>query len=134
MKYLLLCLFLCIPKPVDADIVNISGYINSGRQWTNSDSLRAANAYSDTVWAVGGVDIAVDFVVADIDTNIVVRLEASNDMATWTNTGIDRTITADGMYSILFDKNTVYRYFRLLWVSQQGSGAIIAPPKFRVGR
>jgi hypothetical protein len=71
-------------------------------------------------------EITCSFLIASIDTNVVVRLEGNNDNgANWTNmndAGVDTTITANGLYAFV-KYGVSFKYVRFTFVSEAGGAA-----------
>ena len=133
---ILACLMLATASSSQAIVHDIRSFIDSGSRYVPADSLRAAATYSDTVWVTGARTIACDVYVVGLVTNVVVRLEGSNNGVNFMNlnaTGANTTITADGQYSLIFENAAVMRYYRLYWVSEAGGTAAVIYPAFRVG-
>jgi len=131
--FTLLMLLACYAQ---AATVDIRDYIDSGARYSQADSLDTAGQYSDVVWFTGARTLACDVHVTAITTNVVVRLECSNDNVNFMNCdtdGNDITITADGQYSIVYTYAAVHRYYRLCFVSEAGGTAAKMGISFRVG-
>lgn len=82
----------------------------------------------------GAVDLMFQFRVREISTNIVIRAEGSLDGREWFNLDAgdeDYTITADGIYSMLFQGYV--SYVRLNFVSISGGSPTIRNIKLLIG-
>jgi len=140
MKRLLLALTMILLYAVVASgaTIDVRDYIDSGSRYSQTDSLTAAGTYSDVVWFTGARTIACDFHVTALTTNVVVRLECSNDneALNWSNCdgdGENITVTADGQYSIVFSHASVYRYYRFAWITEAGGTDAKIGVSFRIG-
>lgn len=67
-------------------------------------------------------ELTVQYIVAHIDTNVVVALESSLDGSSWTNLNSDgnTTVTSNGSYMFEVTGVSTKRYFRFRSISQQG--------------
>ena len=116
--------------------VDIRDYIDSGASLASTSTLDAAAQSSDIVWFTGARILSCDMIIADITTNVVVRLQCSNDATNWRNCnvdGSDTTITTDGAYSMLYTYAAIHRYYKLYWVSEAGGTDATIIVSFRVG-
>lgn len=132
---ILFTLLVFLAVAVQAVPVDLRNYIDSGSTYSSSATLTAAEQSSDIVSVVGARTIACDILIASIGTNIVVRLQCSNDDTNYMNCdsdGNDITITGNGQYSIIYTTAAVHRYYKLYWVSESG-GAPTIVVSFRVG-
>lgn len=71
--------------------------------------------------------ISAQVTVSSINTNVVVRLEVSNDGTNWVNansSGTDQTLTANGSYMLAVSDIPV-SLARLLFVSETGGTAAV---------
>ena len=116
--------------------VDIRDYIDSGASLASTSTLDTAAQYSDVVWFTGARTLSCDMVITGIVTNVIVRLQCSNDTVNYMNCnadGTDTTIIANGAYSMVYTYAAVHRYYRLYWVSEAGGTAAEIIVSFRVG-
>lgn len=133
--FVLTLLALCIIS-VQSDPVDIRRYLDGSTVYAQTDSMDTAATYSDTVWTTGARLLVCDLHVTTIGTNVVVRLECSNDGVNFMNCsadGSDLTITVAGTHSIIYDRAAAHRYYRLYWVSELGGTAAKMLPSFSLG-
>lgn len=113
----------------------------------NAGSLSQTNAQDKTTWAqltapattssfsmVGYTKATLAFVLASINTNVVVRAEGSLDGTNWFNlsqTNTDTTLTANGTYA--FNVSSVAcDFIRFNFVSESGGTAATIDASVRV--
>lgn len=76
--------------------------------------------------------IRCQYIVANINTNVIVRLEGSNDGTNWDNldtSNLDKTITANGVYSFTTINVPLFR-IRFNFVSESGGTAATIDVRF----
>ena len=112
----------------------------------STDSISQANAQAQTtltqltaagstaaVSMLGYTRAFITLLVASIDTNVVVRIEGTNDGTNWTNlstANTDTTITANGTYSFVFVGCPAS--IRVTFVSESGGTAATIDTTVRV--
>jgi len=95
-------------------------YRDSERPYTFTQ-LTAPGVTSDVLDMSGCKDVVFQYTIAAINTNVVVRLEGSNDNSSWFNLDfddVDITQTADGTYGIQYEGRVGFIRFR--FVSETG--------------
>jgi len=115
------------------DVNHITGYIDTGRYYTNGDTL-TADGYSDTIAVVGAQILTVQIDVAALGDTAYVILEGSKDGVGFFNTDVNGDsliLSATGTSAIIFPYAAGFRYYRL-WMQEASDGAKIVP-HFSVG-
>jgi hypothetical protein len=140
-----------LPLPTDASTsalqAEISGKLPSSLgAKASTDSISQANAQAQAtltqltaagstaaVSMLGYTRAFITLLVASIDTNVVVRIEGTNDGTNWTNlstANTDTTITANGTYGFVFVGCPAS--IRVTFVSESGGTAVTIDAIVRV--
>ena len=120
---------------VQASEKRVNKHLN---QWTKTFTQLTAAGSTDHIHVPGARNHVFQVLVADIDTNVIVRADGSNDGTnfgemTISNTAVTGatsitnnriTITANGTYLIVV-KNTLTPYVRFTFVSESGGDASV---------
>jgi hypothetical protein len=108
-----------------------SNYALTGKVMTFAQ-LTAPGATADTINMVGCKDIVFSFLIASIDTNVVVRAEGSLDGTNYFNlASADTTILANGTYSISYAG--ILQSSRASFISEAGGTAATVDISAKVG-
>jgi hypothetical protein len=95
----------------------------AGDYFVKSFDQIAAVGVTDAIQINGLANHTFQVTTADIDTNVIIRLEGSLDNSNWGNIaadGADETITTDG--TTLFSRsNLPLEYVRVRFVSESGT-------------
>lgn len=89
-------------------------------------SLSTAAEYTSVIKLFSGdgkrwTKIIFQYVIAGIDTNVVIRIQGSLDNSSWFNVDAndeDVTLTANGTYAATYEGNGEINYIRFLFVSE----------------
>ena len=117
---------LLVVSALAAAQVDLRGYIDSGRVYSNSDSLEFTDVgsasyagYSDTVTINGAQFISCDFLLTrngKATANCDIQLQGSKDGTNYVNLDPENysiTVTAVGTTTLTFPYTPVYTFYRL---------------------
>lgn len=114
-------------------------YMETGETLTLATLSAPGN--SDILHTAGCGSFKIQYTIASIDTNVVLRVEGSLDNSNWFNLdfdGQDVTETADGTDSFQYDCDGDLPWARLKFVSESGGIAATialkvtaAPPQYK---
>lgn len=102
-------------------MATIEGYKYRVKGTTITHAQLTAAGVTDVIKMLSCKAFVYQYKVASINTNVVVRIEGSNDNTNFYNLDadeVDTTITANGTYAFRFDGEVPYSRFRL--VSETG--------------
>lgn len=98
-------------------MATLEGYKYRVRGATITHVQMTATGVTDVIKMLNCKAFIYQYTVASISTNVVVRIEGSNDNSSWFNLDadeVDTTITANGTYAFRWDGDMPYARFRFV--------------------